>query len=84
MLRTIQDSLIEGNVVIGNGKGFFIYDAEYNTLRDNLVADNQVGAHLWAGSYRNAVDGNDFIGNAEQVRYVASRDQPWGTDRGNF
>ncbi|HAT30871.1 MAG TPA: nitrous oxide reductase family maturation protein NosD, partial [Janthinobacterium sp.] len=37
MLRTIQDSLIEDNVVAGNGRGFFIYDAEYNVLRKNLV-----------------------------------------------
>ena len=41
MLRTIQDSLIENNVVAGNARGFFIYDAEYNTLRNNLVVDNR-------------------------------------------
>ena len=28
MLRTIQDSVIENNVVAGNYRGFFIYDAE--------------------------------------------------------
>ncbi|MEK7304097.1 MAG: NosD domain-containing protein, partial [Pseudomonadota bacterium] len=72
------------NIVAGNGKGFFVYDAEYNTLRGNLVIGNRVGMHLWGGSYRNAVDGNDFIHNREQVRYVASRDQPWGSDRGNY
>ncbi|HLO64496.1 MAG TPA: NosD domain-containing protein, partial [Azonexus sp.] len=37
MLRTIQDSVIENNVVAGNGRGFFIYDAEYNTLKGNRV-----------------------------------------------
>jgi len=77
MLRTIQDSVIEGNVVAGNGRGFFIYDAEYNTLRDNLVMDNTVGVHLWAGSYRNKAEGNDFILNRTQIRYVASRDETW-------
>ena len=30
MLRTIQDSTIEGNVVAGNRRGFFIFAAEYN------------------------------------------------------
>ena len=84
MLRTIQDSVIENNIVAGNGKGFFVYDAEYNSLRGNLVIGNRVGMHLWGGSYRNAVDGNDFIHNREPVRYVASRDQPWGTNRGNY
>jgi len=46
MLRTIQDSVVEGNIVAGNNRGFFIYDAEYNTLRNNLVIDNTVGVHL--------------------------------------
>lgn len=84
MLRTIQDSRVEGNVMAGNGRGLFVYDAEYNVLRGNLVLGNQVGVHLWAGSYRNEVDGNDFIGNGEQVRYVASRDVQWGQGEGNY
>lgn len=84
MLRTIQDSVIEDNVVAGNGKGFFIYDAEYNVVRGNLVVGNRVGVHIWAGSINNAVDGNDFIHNREPVRYVASRDQRWGRERGNY
>jgi len=84
MLRTIQDSVIENNVVADNGRGFFIYDAEHNTLRGNLVVGNGTGAHVAAGSYRNRVDGNDFIDNREQVRYVATRDEAWGSERGNF
>ncbi|HUX31430.1 MAG TPA: nitrous oxide reductase family maturation protein NosD [Thiobacillus sp.] len=77
MLRTIQDSVIEGNIVAGNARGFFIYDAEYNILRNNLVMDNSVGVHLWAGSYRNKAEGNDFISNRTQIKYVASRDEIW-------
>lgn len=84
MLRTIQDSVIENNVVMGNARGLFIYDAEYNTLRGNLVLDNEVGVHLAAGSTRNQVDGNDFIGNREQVKYVGARDERWGGERGNY
>jgi nitrous oxidase accessory protein len=84
MLRTIQDSLIENNIVVGNGKGLFIYDAEYNTLKGNLIARNAIGVHLWAGSFRNQVDGNDFIGNRDQIRYVASRDEHWGVNGGNY
>ncbi|HNO88436.1 MAG TPA: NosD domain-containing protein, partial [Rhodocyclaceae bacterium] len=45
MLRTIQDAVVENNVVAGNARGFFIYDAEFNTLRGNLVVDNLVGVH---------------------------------------
>lgn len=84
MLRTIQDSLIEDNIVTGNGKGFFIYDAEYNIIRNNLVTGNRIGAHLWAGSYHNEVNGNDFIQNEQQVRYGATRDVLWGQNSGNF
>ena len=83
MLRTIQDSLIEGNVVAGNARGFFVYDAEYNRIRDNLVIDNRVGVHLWAGSINNQVDGNDFIGNQTQVKFIAARDELWGIKEGN-
>ncbi|PKO89819.1 MAG: nitrous oxide reductase family maturation protein NosD [Betaproteobacteria bacterium HGW-Betaproteobacteria-12] len=84
MLRTIVDSVIENNVVAGNGRGFFIYDAEYNVLRGNRVIGNRVGAHVWAGSINNDVDGNDFVQNREQVRYVATRDVPWGAKQGNY
>ena len=77
MLRTIQDSLIENNVVEGNQRGLFIYDAEYNTLRGNLVINNHVGVHLWGGSINNRVSGNDFIQNKEQIRYVAADDVAW-------
>ncbi|MEW5942591.1 MAG: nitrous oxide reductase family maturation protein NosD [Pseudomonadota bacterium] len=83
MLRTIQDSVIDGNVVAGNGRGFFIYDAEYNTLKNNLVIGNRVGVHLWAGSVRNVVEGNDFIQNRDQIKFVATKDEYWGVKIGN-
>jgi nitrous oxidase accessory protein len=47
-------------------RGFFIYDAEYNTLRGNLVVDNIVGMHVWAGSKNNQVERNDFIATASR------------------
>ena len=84
MLRTIQDSIVENNIVAGNARGFFIYDAEYNELSKNLVIGNQVGAHVSAGSSNNKVDGNDFIDNREQVKFVASRDVVWGKSQGNY
>jgi len=83
MLRSVQDSVVENNVVAGNNRGFFIYDVEYAVLKNNLVVDNVVGVHLSAGSTRNVVEGNDFIGNREQVRYVGARDERWGVESGN-
>jgi nitrous oxidase accessory protein len=84
MLRSIQDSVIENNVVAGNQRGFFIYDAEYNQIRGNAVIDNATGIHLWGGSKNNEVEGNDFIANREQIRYVAAKDMIWGGKRGNY
>ncbi|MBB5203383.1 nitrous oxidase accessory protein [Inhella inkyongensis] len=78
MLRTLTDSVIEGNVIAGNARGFFIYDVEYATLKNNLVVDNRIGVHLAALSTRNTVQGNDFIANREQVKYVGTRDEAWG------
>ena len=83
MLRTMQDSVVENNVIAGNGRGFFIYDVEYVTIQNNLLVDNSVGVHLSAGSTRNVVEGNDFIANREQVRYVGARDERWGVKSGN-
>lgn len=84
MLRTIQDSVIEDNVVAGNGRGFFIYDAEYNVIKNNLLVNNRVGIHLWAGSQHNQVDGNDLINNQSQIKYVAANDEIWGEQQGNY
>ena len=43
------------------------------------------GIHFTAGSERNAITGNAFIGNREQVKYVGSRDVEWSLDgRGNY
>jgi nitrous oxidase accessory protein len=84
MLRTIVDSVVEHNVVAGNGRGFFIYDAEYNRLHNNLIIANRVGVHLWAGSIHNDVEGNDLINNSEQIKYVASKDEYWGVKTGNY
>lgn len=71
----------EGNVVIGNTKGLFIYNSLYNSIRGNLVARNNLGGHYWGGSEENLMEDNAFIQNEIQVKFVAARDQTWG---GNF
>ena len=83
MLRTLQDAVVENNIVMGNNRGLFVYDVEFTELRGNVVADNLVGVHL-SGSARNTWDDNDFIENREQVKYVGTRDQRWGGARGNY
>ncbi|MBP7531545.1 MAG: right-handed parallel beta-helix repeat-containing protein, partial [Ottowia sp.] len=46
MLRTLQDAVVENNIVMGNNRGLFVYDVEFTELRGNVVADNLVGVHL--------------------------------------
>ncbi|MDO4905696.1 MAG: nitrous oxide reductase family maturation protein NosD [Lautropia sp.] len=83
MLRTLQDAEVDDNLVVGNGRGLFVYDVEYVKLRGNIVADNRIGVHL-SGSARNEVDGNDFINNREQIKYAGTRDTSWGGPVGNY
>ena len=83
MLRTLQDAVVEGNIVMDNNRGFFVYDVEFTEVRNNVVAHNQTGVHL-SGSARNTWDGNDFISNHLQVKYVLTRDQRWGGKQGNY
>lgn len=78
MLRTLRDSTVEGNVVAGNQRGFFVFGVAHTVLRNNLVVDNRIGVHLSARATGNRVQGNDFIANHEQVRYVGTRDEAWG------
>lgn len=76
----------DGRAVAGaEGKAVFIYNSQFNTLRDNRFADSDIGIHLTAGSEDNVIYGNAFLGNREQVKYVASRRQEWSQEkRGNY
>lgn len=75
-----------GDSVAGaEGKAIFIYNSQFNEIRDNVFADSDIGIHLTAGSEDNAVYGNSFIRNRVQVKYVANRDQDWSHDgHGNY
>lgn len=75
-----------GDSVTGaEGKAIFIYNSQFNEIRDNLFADSDIGIHLTAGSEDNTVFGNSFLRNRVQVKYVATRDQDWSHEgRGNF
>lgn len=77
----VTHGTIEGNVVIGNTKGMFVYNSLYNTIRGNLIARNNLGSHYWGGSEENIMEANAFIENEIQVKFVAAKDQTW---HGNF
>jgi nitrous oxidase accessory protein len=86
MLNYANHAEISGNQVKGGGeKCLFMYNANKNTVTDNSFEGCPIGVHFTAGSANNAFEGNAFIGNKTQVKYVGSRQLDWSTDgRGNY
>ncbi len=80
-----NDSRIEGNVVRRSEKCVFIYNANKNRFVGNWFEGCGVGIHFTAGSERNAMTGNAFVGNQTQVMYVGTRSLDWAENgRGNY
>ena len=79
--QTGDDSMIKG----GEGKALFIYNSLFNTIENNHFERSNLGVHLTAGSENNKISANSFVGNEQQVKYVATRTQEWSVDgRGNY
>ena len=67
------------------GKALFIYNSLFNTLSGNQFEHSALGIHLTAGSEDNKIFHNSFIGNQQQVKYVAIRYQEWSHEgKGNY
>ncbi len=81
-----NDALIEGNAVLhGGDQCVFIYNANKNRFAGNWFEGCRIGVHFTAGSERNIMTGNAFIGNQTQVMYVGTRDLDWSEHgRGNY
>jgi nitrous oxidase accessory protein len=86
MLNYTNSSDIFGNLVTGGArKCAFIYNAHQNLLAENRFVGCDIGIHFTAGSERNTITGNAFIGNRTQVKYVGTSDVEWSfEERGNF
>jgi len=87
MLNYANNSEVRGNLVRGgtHEKCTFIYNAHKNTIADNRFEGCAIGIHFTAGSERNRISGNAFIGNRHQVKYVGSKHVEWSNEgRGNF
>lgn len=74
------------NKVLGrDGKGLFVYNSAYNTIKDNHIDTAEIGIHLTAGSEQTKVYGNSFINNPIQVKYVSNKKQEWSFEgKGNY
>jgi nitrous oxidase accessory protein len=58
----------------------FFYSSTENQIVDNDVIGNAVGVKIWAGSKRNEVRRNRFVGNRRQVFYVSTEDLVWARE----
>ena len=87
MLNYANNATVRGNLVRGgtHEKCTFIYNAHKNRIEGNRFEGCGIGIHFTAGSERNALSGNAFIGNRTQVKYVGTRHVEWSAGgRGNF
>jgi len=89
MLNYTNRSAITGNLVRpGDGtapeKCAFVYNSHRNAFAGNRFEGCGIGIHFTAGSDRNRIVENAFIGNRVQVKYVSTRWDEWSEDgRGN-
>lgn len=82
MLNYVNDAILEENIVQNGGKKcLFMYNANKNVMRNNHFEGCPIGIHFTAGSERNQIIGNAFVGNRTQVKFVGSKDHVW---TGNF
>lgn len=86
MLNFANSADVAGNLVRGGTKKcLFIYNAHKNLIFRNRFEGCGIGLHFTAGSERNLLTENVFIGNREQVKYVGSRAMEWSHEgRGNY
>ncbi|MCK0140587.1 nitrous oxide reductase family maturation protein NosD [Aliiroseovarius sp. F47248L] len=86
MLNYANDSEFVGNYVKNaSDRCTFLYNANKNVFTDNWFEGCDIGIHFTAGSERNRIVGNSFIGNRTQVKYVSTKWVEWSEDgRGNY
>lgn len=86
MLNFANSADVSGNLVRGGTKKcLFIYNAHKNLIAYNRFEGCGMGIHFTAGSERNLLTENAFLGNQEQVKYVGTRFMEWSFEgRGNF
>ncbi|WP_272003091.1 nitrous oxide reductase family maturation protein NosD [Roseovarius sp. ZX-A-9] len=86
MLNFANNADVSGNLVRGGAdRCTFIYNAHKNLIYDNRFEGCNIGIHFTAGSERNILTGNAFLGNRTQVKYVGTRDIEWSFEgRGNY
>ncbi len=63
LLKTCDDVLAERNLIADNARGIFLEEVHGGVVRDNLVAQSDVGIVLFDSSSGIGFRGNSFVGN---------------------
>lgn len=85
MLNYANQSEISGNVVDKAEKCVFLYNANYNIIKNNHFENCEIGIHFTAAATGARIFNNAFINNQSQVKYVGTRFVDWAEDgRGNY
>ncbi len=82
LLIQAERSIIKNNTVIGNSCGIYFFGAYKNELKGNLIMNHLIGIWSLAASEANVIEGNSFINNGVQVRFISTKKkEEW---KGNF
>lgn len=82
---TNQSDIFANFVTGGTNKCAFVYNSHRNLLADNIFQGCDIGVHFTAGSERNTITRNAFVGNRTQVKYVGTKDVEWSFEgTGNY
>ncbi|MFT4920910.1 MAG: nitrous oxidase accessory protein [Haloarculaceae archaeon] len=84
MMKSIDDSTVAGNHLVGNGKGLFVYNSLHNEIASNLMLANDVGVHLSAGSTDERIHHNTFVDNRDPVLADVGQQVTWNESAGNY
>jgi nitrous oxidase accessory protein len=77
LFKDVDSSMIRGNLVRGNGRGFFIQQSSGNQVAHNRVTDNVIGVHISAAASENVFADNLLAHNVQQVLMHGARDNRW-------
>jgi len=61
-----DDNIISGNYITRNQEGLILYYASNNTIKENKIADQDIGISIH-GSSSNLICHNNFVNNTKQV-----------------
>lgn len=85
LLKSVDQTVVADNAFVGNGNGIYLFNSLDNELSGNLLLGNEVGVYLAAGSVREHVVNNSFIGNRRPVLAVIGEQVDWnGSTHGNY